>query len=66
MKNLTNYQSPAIINPVTGKGYETGDPVPLSWRDPSYPDPQDRGTPPTNPARYLSPRHMFFGVQFAF
>ncbi len=66
VKNLTDYKSPAIINPVTGKGYENGDPVPLAWRDPYYPDPQDRGTPPNNPARYLAPRHMFFGVQFAF
>ena len=66
VKNLTDYRSAAIINPVTGRGYEPGDPTPLTWRDPQYPDPQDRGIPPLNPARYLAPRHIFFGLQFAF
>ncbi|MDX2283946.1 MAG: TonB-dependent receptor [Bacteroidia bacterium] len=63
LKNLTNYRSAAIINPVTGRAYREGDPLPLSFRDPSYPDPQDRGIPPFNPARFLEPRQMLFGIQ---
>ncbi|MEL6651986.1 MAG: TonB-dependent receptor [Bacteroidota bacterium] len=66
MTNMTDYQSASIINGVTGRAWEPGDPTPLSWRDPSYPDPQDRGTPPNNPARYLAPRQMMFGVQLKF
>ena len=65
-ENLTNFRSSAIINGVTGKAYELGDPVPLTWRDPNYPNPQDRGLPPLNPARYLTPRHIWFGGQFNF
>lgn len=66
MSNLTDYQSAAIINGVTGRAWEAGDPTPLSWRDPSYPDPQDRGTPPNNPARYLTPRQIMFGASLQF
>ena len=66
LKNFTNYQSAAIVNGVTGRAWESGDPLPLTFRDPQYPDPQDRGLPPNNPARYLAPRHMMFGVQFGF
>ena len=63
VENITNYKSTAIVNPVTGKAYEYGDPTPLSWRDPLYPDPQDGGLPPYNPARYLQPRHIWFGLE---
>lgn len=63
LENMTNFKSAAIVNPVTGRGYELGDPVPLSWRDPNFPDPQDRGLPPLNPARFLQPRHMWFGIE---
>ncbi|MDX2245545.1 MAG: TonB-dependent receptor [Bacteroidia bacterium] len=66
VENITNYKSAAIVNGVTGKGYEYGDPLPLSFRDPIYPDPQDRGLPPENPARYLTPRHFWFGAEFGF
>ncbi len=66
VKNLTNYLSSAIINPVTGRAWEFGDDLPVDRRDPRYPDPQDNGTPPDNPARYLAPRHLFFGVQARF
>lgn len=66
VKNLTNYLSPAIINPVTGRAWEFGDDLPVDDRDPRYPDPQDNGAPPDNPARYLAPRHIFFGVQATF
>lgn len=66
VENITNFKSAAIVNGVTGKGYEYGDPLPLSFRDPIYPDPQDRGLPPENPARYLTPRHIWFGAEFGF
>lgn len=66
LKNATNYRSSAIVNGVTGRAYEDGDALPLGFRDPRYPDPQDRGLPPTNPARYLAPRQMLFGLEFGF
>ncbi|MEM6802159.1 MAG: TonB-dependent receptor, partial [Bacteroidota bacterium] len=66
LKNATNYQSAAIVNGVTGRAYEFGDPLPLGFRDPLFPDPQDRGLPPTNPARFLSPRQSLFGLEFSF
>jgi len=64
MDNFINFKSAAIINGVTGKAYEYGDPLPANFRDPMYPDPQDNGTPPTNPARYLQPAHLMLGVEF--
>lgn len=66
MDNVFNYKSAAILNPVTGKGYEYGDPLPLGTRDPKYPDPQDTGTPPLNPARYLQPAHFMLGIEFKY
>ena len=66
VQNLFNNKNAQIINGVTGKAYRDGDPLPLSFRDPAYPNPQDRGTPPTNPARFMKPRHMLFGVKFQF
>ena len=66
LKNLTDYKSAAIVNGVTGSAWEPGDDLPLGFRDPRYPDPQDNGLPPNNPARYLAPRQMLFGIQVAF
>ncbi len=64
IKNITNHKNAIIINPITGRAYEYGDPVPPFWRDPRYPNPFDRGlTPPTNPARYLQPRQMWWGAR---
>ncbi len=63
--NLLNNKNAAIINPVTGKAYEYGDPVPTEWRDPLYTDPRDPRSdniPPDNPARYLAQRHIMLGV----
>ncbi len=65
-QNVFNNKNSQIINGVTGTAYRDGDAVPIEWRDPSYPDPQDNGLPPTNPARYMQPRHMFAGVLFRF
>ncbi len=66
VKNLFNNKNAAIINPVTGRAYEAGDPLPNGFRDPNYPDPQDNGAPPFNPARFLAPRQMMFGVMWQF
>ncbi|MGQ9863164.1 MAG: TonB-dependent receptor [Bacteroidia bacterium] len=62
VRNLFNHKNAAILNPVTGRAYEPFDPVPISWRDPAYPNPLDRGIPPLNPARYLQPRQIFLGT----
>ena len=66
LKNLFNNKNAAIINPVTGKAYELGDQLPNGFRDPNYPDPQDNGAPPFNPARYLTPRQMMLGLTWQF
>jgi hypothetical protein len=65
--NILNIKNAAIINPVTGKAYEYGDPTPNGWNDPLYPDLQSPLSPyPYNPARFLSPRQMRFGVSFQY
>lgn len=66
VKNLFNNKNAAIINPVTGKAYELGDQLPNGFRDPNYPDPQDNGAPPFNPARFLTPRQMMIGLSWQF
>ncbi|MCI4667055.1 MAG: TonB-dependent receptor [Bacteroidia bacterium] len=66
LKNFTNYRSSTIINGVTGTAFMPGDDVPISARDPRFPDPQDRGTPLDNPARFTAPRQMWLGVQISY
>lgn len=66
LTNLTNYRSAAIVNGVTGRAYELGDPLPFGQRDPLFPTITDSGLPPFNPARYLAPRHTRFGLELAF
>lgn len=62
VKNLLNNKNSTILNPVTGRAYEFGDPTPNSWNDPLYPDLQAPLDPyPYNPARYLTPRQLKFG-----
>jgi outer membrane receptor protein involved in Fe transport len=62
VKNLLNSKNAAIINPVTGRAYEFGDPTPNGYNDPLYPDLQSPIDPyPYNPARYLAPRQIRFG-----
>ncbi len=64
LQNAFNNKNAIIINPITGRAYEYGDPVPLFWRDPLNPNPLDKYlTPPTNPARYLKPRQMWWGAR---
>jgi len=65
--NLFNRKNPDIINPVTGKAYEWGDPTPNGWNDPRYPDTQAPIYPyPLSPARWLNPRNIKLGVKFEF
>lgn len=69
MTNVFNVLNTVIPNPVTGRAWEPGDPVPSNWRDPRFLDPRDfrsRGTPPDNPARFMAPRHIMFGLGVKF
>ncbi len=65
--NVFDRRNANILNPVTGRAYELGDPVPLSWNDPFYADRQAPVKPyPFNPARYLSPRNIRVGINVVF
>ncbi|HEY5536151.1 MAG TPA: TonB-dependent receptor [Ignavibacteria bacterium] len=67
VRNLLNNKNSAIIDPVTGRAYEFGDPTPNGWNDPLYPDLQAPVDPyPFNPARYLAPRQIKFGISLKF
>ncbi len=67
VKNVLNNKNSTIINPVTGRAYEYGDPTPTSWNDPLYPSLQAPVSPfPFNPARYLAPREMILGLSVKF
>ncbi len=67
INNLLDNKNSAIINPVTGKAYESGDSVPTSWNDPNYPDLQAPISPyPYDPARYLTRRNIKIGVSVKF
>ncbi len=67
INNLLDTKNSNIINPVTGRAYEYGDPTPSSWNDPLYPDLQAPISPyPFNPARYLTRRNIKFGVSLKF
>lgn len=68
IRNLLDRQNAQIINPVTGRAYEYGDDVPNTWRDPrpQYNSPLETGVDPRNPARYLAPRQVLYGIGFRF
>ncbi len=67
INNLFDTQNSAIINPVTGKAYQYGDNIPITWNDPRYPDLQAPITPyPFDPSRYLTRRNVKLGVTFRF
>jgi outer membrane receptor protein involved in Fe transport len=66
VRNLFNNKNAQIIDPVTGRAYENGDPLPYSQRDPKYPNAQDTGTPPNDPSRYLTPRQILYGISIRF
>lgn len=59
-ENVFNAKVPRIINPVTGRPFEPGDIIPVTWQD----DPRD--LPPDNPARYNWPRRVLTGLEFRF
>ncbi len=57
--NVFDRKNSQILNPVTGRAYEYGDPTPVSWNDPLYPQLQPPLDPyPFNPARYASRRML--------
>lgn len=66
VNNIFNNKNAQLINPATGRAYENGDPLLFSQRDPRYPSPIDNGLPPSNPARYLQPRQIIYGISFNF
>ena len=67
IKNLLDGRNSAIINPVTGRAYEYGDPTPSGWNDPLFPQLQSPVSPfPYNPARYLAGRHVQVGLAMRF
>jgi outer membrane receptor protein involved in Fe transport len=68
IRNVFNNKNAQIINPVTGRAYEYGDDVPTEWRDPrpEFNGPQEQGVDPRNPARYLAPRQILWGIAFKF
>lgn len=66
VKNVFNTLNSQIINPVTGRAYEVGDPVPEDWRDPAFPNPLDGGLLPTDPARFTPGRQILYGASFRF
>jgi len=63
--NLFNGKNSDIINPLTGRAYEYGDPVLDTWNNPLNPDPSPLQPFPFNPARYLSPRNIKVGVSLS-
>lgn len=63
--NLFDSRNSDIINPLTGKAYEYGDPVLDTWNDPLNPDPSPLQPFPFNPARYLSPRNVKLGISLS-
>ena len=70
VQNLLNRKNSQIINPVTGRAYEYGDPTQYpspQVNDPLYPDLTAPVTPfPYNAARYLTPRTYRLGMAFTF
>jgi len=67
VQNLLNRKNSQIINPVTGEAYSYGDPTPLSYNDPLYPQLTGDIDPyPYNPARYLNPRTVRGGLTVRF
>ncbi len=61
--NVLGNENSTIVNPVTGRAYEYGDPTPGGYNNPLYPDLQAPLNPyPYNPARYLAPRNIRAGI----
>jgi hypothetical protein len=58
-KNVLNNRNSRLVNPLTGRAWEPGDPLPISWNN----DPDD--LPPWNPSRYKEPRNFRLGLTFS-
>jgi outer membrane receptor protein involved in Fe transport len=64
--NVLDWKNAAIVNPTTGRAYEFGDPTPVGWNDPLYPDIQPPLRPyPFNPARYEQRRTLRIGAELS-
>lgn len=67
IQNLFNISNSQIVNPVTGRAYEYGDPTPSGYNDPLYPQLSGNVSPfPYSPARYLNPRTFRGSISFRF
>jgi hypothetical protein len=67
VENILDNTNSQILNPVTGRAYEYGDPTTLGTNDPLYPQLAGDISPyPYNPARYLKPRSVRFSLGFRF
>lgn len=66
IRNLFNNKNAQVIDPVTGRAYQYGDPVPYNQIDPRYFNPNSTGLPPTDPSRYLPPRQVLYAITFKF
>ncbi len=67
VQNLLDSKNSQIINPVTGRAYEYGDPTPSSYNDPLYPQLTGNVSPyPYDPARYREPRTVRLSLAFRF
>jgi len=64
--NVFDNKNAQIVNPVTGRAYRNGDPLPYGQRDPLFTGPQTSGTLPSDPARFMVPRQILYGVAFSF
>lgn len=61
INNMFNNRNSKIINPITGRAYEEGDPVPNSW-NPEY---DSDAEPLDNPARFSAPRQIVWGISLS-
>jgi outer membrane receptor protein involved in Fe transport len=67
VENLLDRKNAQIINPVTGKAYEYGDPTPITWNDPLFPQVSGTIQPfPYDPSRYLKPRTLRLSLAYRF
>lgn len=62
VKNLLDNRNSQLVNPVTGRGYERGDPLPYTQRNPEYDHPTNTGLPPLDPSRWRPPRQILYGI----
>lgn len=66
VRNLFDIKNSQIINPITGRAWEQGDDLTDRYRDDRYIGPEEKGALPNNPARYLAPRQILYGISFRF